>query len=303
MALYGAGASETIVCGTGSGYVMAPHTVSVREGLENAGITITSTKWLERYEKASRQANEEDKTLSQIDRAWSGLSILIDDIEVTEEELAEGKEAQTAIYVIRRNAGENHDRRAVKGDYYLSDMELSNIKKVAAAFEHTVIVLNSCVIDANFIEETAGIDGALLLGQAGMEAGNAAEPLIPDNAEVPEVPEDTTPWYLILVNRDNPLPEDFTVETVEFEGGELVDKRIAAALSMMLSDAEADGFYGKVVSGYRTREAQQSEMDARTAAYIAEGFTEEDAADEAKKWVALPGTSEHETAVPPQKLH
>ena len=90
-----------------------------------------------------------------------------------EEDLAEGKEAQTAVYVIRRNAGENHDRRAVKGDYYLSDMELSNIKKVAAAFEHTVIVLNSCVIDANFIEETAGIDGALLLGQAGMEAGNA----------------------------------------------------------------------------------------------------------------------------------
>ena len=173
VALYGAGASETIVCGTGSGYVMAPHTVSVREGLENAGITITSAKWLERYEEASRQANEEDKTLSQIDRAWSGLSILIDDIEVTEEDLSEGKEAQTAIYVIRRNAGENHDRRAVKGDYYLSDMELSNIKKVAAAFEHTVIVLNSCVIDANFIEETAGIDGALLLGQAGMEAGNA----------------------------------------------------------------------------------------------------------------------------------
>lgn len=32
VALYGAGASETIVCGTGSGYVMAPHTVSVREG-------------------------------------------------------------------------------------------------------------------------------------------------------------------------------------------------------------------------------------------------------------------------------
>lgn len=131
----------------------------------------------------------------------------------------------------------------------------------------------------------------------GMEAGNAAEPLIPDNAEVPEVPEDTTPWYLILVNRDNPLPEDFTVETVEFEGGELVDKRIAAALSMMLADAEADGFYGKVVSGYRTREAQQGEIDARKAAYIAEGFSEEDADDEAKKWVALPGTSEHETGL------
>ena len=50
---------------------------------------------------------------------------------------------------------------------------MDNIKKIAASFEHTIIVLNTCVIDANFIEEIEGIDAALLLGQAGMEAGNA----------------------------------------------------------------------------------------------------------------------------------
>ena len=111
--------------------------------------------------------------MSKLDRSWSGLSILIDDIEVTDADIKESSSAKTALYVVRRNAGENHDRRAKKGDYYLSDREMDNIKKIAASFEHTIIVLNTCVIDANFIEEIEGIDAALLLGQAGMEAGNA----------------------------------------------------------------------------------------------------------------------------------
>lgn len=110
-------------------------------------------------------------------------------------------------------------------------------------------------------------------------------------------PADKEPWNLILVNRDNPLPEDFTVETVELEGGERVDKRIAEALKEMLAAAEADGFYGKVVSGYRDAAAQQTELDAKAAALVEEGFSEEDAAEEAARWVAAPGTSEHETGL------
>lgn len=44
LALFGAGAVDTIVCGSGSGYVMAPYTINVMQGLENAGIQITSKK-------------------------------------------------------------------------------------------------------------------------------------------------------------------------------------------------------------------------------------------------------------------
>ena len=112
--------------------------------------------------------------MSKLDRSWSGISILIDDIEVTDADIKESSSAKTALYVVRRNAGENHDRRAKKGDYYLSDREMDNIKKVAASFEHTIIILNTCVMDANFIEEIEGIDAALLLGQAGMEARKCA---------------------------------------------------------------------------------------------------------------------------------
>lgn len=172
-ALFGAGAVDTIICGTGSGYVFPPYKVTVQQGLENAGIQLTSKAWLKRFAKVSKQLNKEDKTLSIFDRMWSGKSILIDEIAITDAELQEAKAADTAIYVIRRNAGEEDDRKAVKGDYYLSDQERANIKKVAAAFQHTIVVLNTCVIDANFTNEIKGIDAVVYLGLAGMEAGNA----------------------------------------------------------------------------------------------------------------------------------
>ena len=172
VALFGAGAVETVACGTGSGYVTAPM-VSVRQGLENAGFTITSSSWLNRFLAESKRVNDADTTLSDLDRFFSGMKILIDEVEVTEEDLQRASEAEIAVYVIRRNAGENGDRDAVRGDYYLSDMEESNLRKVAAAFSKTVVILNTTVIDANFLFEIHGIDAAVLMGLAGMEGGNA----------------------------------------------------------------------------------------------------------------------------------
>ena len=152
LALFGAGAVETVACGTGSGYVTAPM-VNVRQGLENAGFTITSTSWLDRFLAESKRVNDADTTLSDLDRFFSGMKILIDEVEVTDEDLQLSSEAETAVYVIRRNAGENGDRDAVRGDYYLSEAEESNIRKVAAAFSKTIVILNTTVIDANFLFE------------------------------------------------------------------------------------------------------------------------------------------------------
>lgn len=173
VALFGAGATDTVVCGTGSGYVYAPYTVNVKQGLKQAGIEVTSERWMNKFAARSRQANKEDKTLSKIDRLWSGRSIMIDEIEITDSDISEAKTADTAIYVIRRNSGEGGDRKAEKGDYYLSDMEKANLKKVAKTFDKVIVVLNTCVIDANFLTEIPGIDAALLMGQAGNESGNA----------------------------------------------------------------------------------------------------------------------------------
>ncbi|MDO5137857.1 MAG: glycoside hydrolase family 3 C-terminal domain-containing protein [Oscillospiraceae bacterium] len=172
VALFGAGAVDTVTCGTGSGYVTAPM-VTVRDGLLDAGFTVTSERWIDRFNEESKAANDADTTLSYLDRFFSGRKILIDDPLITDDELAEAKEADTAIYVIRRNAGENGDRIADKGDYYLSDAEEQNIRKVAGSFGKTIVILNTCVIDATFLDEIPGIQAAVLMGLPGMQAGHA----------------------------------------------------------------------------------------------------------------------------------
>lgn len=173
IALFGAGAVDTISCGTGSGYISAPHVVTVKEGMENAGFSLTSEEWLERFARESQKANEEDTTLTQMDRIWSGRRILIDDIPITDTDLEKAKKADTALYVIRRNAGEDDDRKAEKGDYYLTQREEENLNKITQNFENTVVVFNTCVMDASFLETNTGIKGAVLMGLAGNECGNA----------------------------------------------------------------------------------------------------------------------------------
>lgn len=172
-ALFGPGAADTVSCGTGSGFVFAPYSVTVEQGLTNAGIQITSHSWLARFQKQSRQTNKKDKTLNLLDRMWSGMRVLIDDLPITESELREALQAETAIYVLRRNAGEGGDRKKEKGDFLLSDQERENLTLLGKHFAHTVVVLNSCVIDAAFIEEIPGLDALVLMGLGGCEGGNA----------------------------------------------------------------------------------------------------------------------------------
>ncbi|MCM1223665.1 MAG: glycoside hydrolase family 3 C-terminal domain-containing protein, partial [Lachnospiraceae bacterium] len=172
VALYGAGARGTMYCGTGSGYVFTSHVVTVEEGLLNAGFTLTSADWLKRCAENEKAVNKADKTLSMMDRRWSGLTILAEEPEITSADIHTAG-ADTAIYVIRRNAGECNDRKAEKGDYYLTDREMQNLKAVASGYPHTVVVLNTCVIDMGFVHEIPGIDAVLYMGLGGMESGNA----------------------------------------------------------------------------------------------------------------------------------
>ncbi len=171
IALFGAGADGTVYCGTGSGYVFTPHVVTVREGLEKAGFVLTSADWLKRCADNERMVNKKDKTLSWLDRKWSGISILAEEPRITAEDLKTA-EAETAIYVIRRNAGEGGDRKAEKGDWLLSDRERENLTAVTAHYAHTVVVLNTCAMDLGFVKEIPGISALVYMGLGGMEGGN-----------------------------------------------------------------------------------------------------------------------------------
>jgi D-alanyl-D-alanine carboxypeptidase len=43
------------------------------------------------------------------------------------------------------------------------------------------------------------------------------------------------PWYLILVNRDNPVPEDYELRLTELDNGESVNKLIYPDLQKMFT--------------------------------------------------------------------
>lgn len=104
-------------------------------------------------------------------------------------------------------------------------------------------------------------------------------------------------WNLIVVNEENPLPEDYHVELTELSNGQKVDSRIYPALQEMFDAARAEGVYPFVREGYRTAQEQQDILDERIQAYINEGYSQEEAEAAAKEWVALPGTSEHELGI------
>lgn len=173
IALFGAGSKDSVVCGTGSGYAFSPYTVSIYDGLIKAGYEISSNLWLNNYDKKRKLIEKNDKELSFLDKRFSGKSTYFEVDVINDEELNEAKKSKIALYVIKRNAGESSDRKAEKGDYYLSDNEKKNIELLTANFSDVVIILNSCVVDCKWLAENEKISGIIQLGQAGLEAGTA----------------------------------------------------------------------------------------------------------------------------------
>ncbi len=104
-------------------------------------------------------------------------------------------------------------------------------------------------------------------------------------------------WNLIVVNRWNELPEDYSVELTELSNGQRVDSRIYPYLQEMFDAARAEGIYPVVREGYRTEEEQQEILDDKIQTYINQGYSQSRAERTAKEWVALPGTSEHQLGI------
>lgn len=180
LALYGAGASYTIKGGTGSGEVNERRSISIMEGLQNAGFEITTQQWLYDYEVAYREAEKQHaaemaKRLRRLD--WISL---INPLPfryphgrpITQKDIA-GNADNTCIYVVARQSGECYDRDLEK-DYMLSETEKDNIRTIAAAYAKTIVVINAGgSMDMGFLDEVDGIDAVLFFCQQGCEGGTA----------------------------------------------------------------------------------------------------------------------------------
>ena len=188
VALFGNGARHTVRGGTGSGEVNTRSDVSIERGLLNAGFTITTGPWLDRQDARHAAAEREYAEWVRNYAREQGVSEFFADfshgfripapVTVTEEDLAGGG-ADTAVFVISRTSGEGSDRDTGRGDYLLYREELDGLAKVAAAYPHTVAVLNvGGVIDLTELRAIPGVSAVLLLGQAGSAGGDALADLL-----------------------------------------------------------------------------------------------------------------------------
>ena len=104
-------------------------------------------------------------------------------------------------------------------------------------------------------------------------------------------------WNLIVVNRWNEIPEDFSISLTELSNGQSVDSRIYPYLQEMFDAAREDNIYPIVREGYRTAEEQGEIFNEKVQAYINEGYSKARAEKTAKEWDAVPGTSEHQLGI------
>ena len=84
-----------------------------------------------------------------------------------------------AVITISRFSGEGYDRKAEKGDFYLTDEEKAMVDAVCAKTDNVIVVLNvGGMIDTSFIKDNPRIKGALLAWQGGIDGCGAIADLL-----------------------------------------------------------------------------------------------------------------------------
>ena len=163
-------------------------------------------------------------------------------------------------------------------------------------------------IRTNLIRTGAALAAVLALtpsalalgGRVGDIAGPAAQTAvrrIPAASLTTAAQQTEADWRLLLVNPWNALPEDYEVELATLSNGLQVDARIYDDLNDMLTDCRAAGLEPIVCSAYRTQATQTRLYNNKVARVRASGVPEDQVEAEAARWVAKPGTSEHQTGL------
>ena len=102
------------------------------------------------------------------------------------------------------------------------------------------------------------------------------------------------PWYHILVNEHNAIPEHFDPVLEEVFPDMFVDERIASSVLEMIESANNQGYQPIVVSAYRSYARQNELFNNGMSDLIANGYSPLGAFYETATRIALPGHSEHQ---------
>ena len=174
VSVFGVTSYDFITGGTGSGSVNNKHTVSLLEGLNNAGFKIDqelTNLYVPFTEKAAFAERERRKSQGIL-----ALPQRLPEMEMTEDFInKQAENSAIAFLTLGRNSGENGDR-VVDNDFNLGKDEIVLIDKFSKAFhakgKKVVVILN-----IGGVIETASwkdkVDAILLAWQPGQEGGNS----------------------------------------------------------------------------------------------------------------------------------
>jgi beta-glucosidase len=178
VALIGANSFQFIAGGTGSGDVNEAYSVSLQEGLANAGVPVNedATAVFENAVAANPEAFDAPEGITAMFNPYQAPQL-----EYSAEQYEQfANSSDVAILTIGRNAGEGGDR-VIDRDFKLTPAELDMLDKTCESFhaknKPVIVVLN-----VGGVVETASWkskpDAILLAWQGGQEGGNSVADLL-----------------------------------------------------------------------------------------------------------------------------
>lgn len=179
IAAFGVTSYDFISGGTGSGDVNEEYTVSLVQGLSNAGYQLDESlsSSYQNYVTAEKAKQPKKTFFEEFFNPTPRIAEMPVDADIF---IAKANSTDIALITIGRNAGEGSDRK-VENDFNLKQSEIDLINNVSAAFhaQHKKVVV---IINAGGVIETANwrdkVDAILLAWQPGLEAGNAVADIL-----------------------------------------------------------------------------------------------------------------------------
>jgi beta-glucosidase len=222
VAAFGNGSYDFIAGGTGSGDVNEAYTISLIEGLSNAGFVANANlqnTYTNYIEHAKANAPKPSNWLT----AMLGGKVPLAEMAVTKELANQmAQENDMALITIARNSGEGGDREPIEGDFYLTANEKEMISNVTQAFnalgKKAIVILN-----IGGAIETASWktipDAVLLAWQPGQEAGNSVMDVLTGKVN----PSGKLAVSFPVKYEDSPSAKNFPGYAIEGETGSEAD--------------------------------------------------------------------------------
>ncbi len=240
LAAFGITSYDFVSGGTGSGHVNEAYTISLVQGLSNAGYKLDEglSNAYQTYVTGEKAKQPKKNFFEEFINPTPRVTEMTIDNNLINSKAATD---DIALITIGRNAGEGSDRK-VENDFNLKEEEIKLIENVSNAF-HAKNKKVVVIINAGGVIEVAGwrdkADAILLTWQPGLEAGNAVADILSGKVN-PSGKLATT--FPVKYN------DDVTVKN--FPGKEFPDQAVAGMFGMKQIPAEViyeEGIY----VGYR----------------------------------------------------